>query len=237
MSTTPKRTVTVTQPLTEAEKLEYANVARALRQKRDLEAALKAEQDHYKPLIKAADAAADKAARAFEEGKEERDVFCDKLFDFDSGEVVWADAFSGEIVQRRRMTHEEKQLPLPMSARGGTPSNGEAGSTQEPHPLPEIPMVLSSGPVTRECFSCANNMTRVEQYPCAGCSLNPETPHTGDEDRWIGKDGQAAAADTDDSAMPTADTELEPDATSEKDDSDMPLLPPPLEKDAHTVAQ
>ena len=237
-----EESVTVTQPLTEAEKLEYANdMARALREKRDLEASLKAEQDHYKPLIKAADAAADKAARAFEEGKEEREIFCDKLFDFDSSEVVWADAFSGEIVQRRRMTHEEKQLPLPMSARGGTPPSDDAETVQEPELLPEMPPAAHSGPAVRECYTCTNNTTRVELYPCAGCSRNPETAHAGEEDRWDGGASESAEVplDADDgSVMPTAESDADAaEADGEDASEEMPILPPPLEEDARGFAQ
>lgn len=38
------------------------------------------------------------------------------MADYDAGEIMWLDPDSGEIVQRRVMTDEERKIPLIMEA-------------------------------------------------------------------------------------------------------------------------
>ena len=52
------------------------------------------------------------------EGNEEREIFCDKLADYNTGEIVWTDAHPPyDEVKRRKMSNEERQLPLENKAK------------------------------------------------------------------------------------------------------------------------
>jgi len=109
-----KETVTVTQELTQAEKAEYAEeMANAQGEKDRLESELDGIKKGYKRLIDAEDSRISQAAKIVRNGKEERSIFCDKVADYKSCEIVWTDAHPPHAeVQRRKMTAEERQLPL-----------------------------------------------------------------------------------------------------------------------------
>ena len=106
--------ITVTQELTQKEKAEYAEeMAAASGEKDRLEAELDGIKKQYKRLIDAEDSKISTAAKIVREGKEEREIFCDKLADYNTCEIVWTDAYGeNEEVKRRKMTAKEKQLPL-----------------------------------------------------------------------------------------------------------------------------
>jgi len=109
-------TVTVTQELTQAEKAEYAEeMANAQGEKDRLELELDGFKKQYKRLIDAEDAKISKAARIVRNGKEDRDILCNKVADYNTCEIVWSDVHTPHTeVQRRKMTAEERQLPLEM---------------------------------------------------------------------------------------------------------------------------
>ena len=74
--------ITVTQELTQKEKAEYAEeMAAASGEKDRLEAELDGIKKQYKRLIDAEDSKISTAAKIVREGKEEREIFCDKLAD------------------------------------------------------------------------------------------------------------------------------------------------------------
>ncbi|GEB79253.1 hypothetical protein DDE01_06680 [Desulfovibrio desulfuricans] len=106
--------ITVTQPLTEAEKLEYGQeMADALSQIEIYEDELDAQRKHYKRLIEAEEKRAKDASRLYLEGKEEREITCDVLKDWNTMEMVWTEAAPPHAeVYRRPMTEKEKQLSL-----------------------------------------------------------------------------------------------------------------------------
>lgn len=109
-----EETVRVTQPLTEAEKLEYGQeMADALARIEELEGELDAQRKYYKRLIEEQEKLAKDASRLWREGAEEREIACDVLKDWNTGEMVWVEACEphAEVI-RRPMTEEERQLSL-----------------------------------------------------------------------------------------------------------------------------
>lgn len=105
--------ITVTQKLTEAEKAEYADEMSVLDEEIE---ALEEERSRVSNGLKKQKDAKEEERRAMSrivrQGKEEREILCDRVADYDSGEIKWADAVTGEVVDRRPMTSEERQLPL-----------------------------------------------------------------------------------------------------------------------------
>ena len=116
-----EETITVTDPLTDAERLECGQeMADALTKIENYEDALDAERKHYKRLIEQQEKIAQTAAKLYREGKVEREVHCDLLKDWDKCEMVWFEAEPPHReVLRRPMTAEERQgsfLEKPLAA-------------------------------------------------------------------------------------------------------------------------
>lgn len=105
--------VTVSTPLTEAEKARYADEIAALDS--EIEALKDERDDVSKRLKKQIDAKEEERlelSRRVMSG-EVRTITCDCLKDYNTGEMVWTDAFPPYAeVQRRPMTAEEKQPSL-----------------------------------------------------------------------------------------------------------------------------
>lgn len=113
--------ITVTDPLTDAERLEYGReMADSLAKIEEYEDALDAERKRYKRLIEEQEKIAQTAAKLYREGKAEREVHCDLLKDWDKCEMVWFEAEPPHReVLRRPMTAEERQgsfLENPLAA-------------------------------------------------------------------------------------------------------------------------
>lgn len=106
--------IIVAQPLCEEEKLEYGQeMADALARIEEYEDALDGERKFYKRKIEEQEKIAQNAAKLYREGKEEREVFCDLLKDWNTLEMVWVEAEPPyHEVQRRPMTEEEKRPSL-----------------------------------------------------------------------------------------------------------------------------
>lgn len=109
-----QETITVTQQLTQKEKAEYAEEMAKL--DNEIEE-LEDERDSVmKSLKKQIDAMEDERrtlSKVVRGGSEEREIFCDKLADYNTCEMVWADAHPPHAeVKRQKMTSEERQLPL-----------------------------------------------------------------------------------------------------------------------------
>ena len=164
-STTPadthwlaKETITVTQELTQAEKADYAEeMANAQCEKDRLEMDLDGIKKSYKRLIDAEDAKISLAAKIVRNGKEERSILCDKVADYDACDIVWCDAHPPHVeVQRRKMTAEERQLPLEKKAK---PEADTVGADDE---LPAV----------RSCDNCRH----LEREGCeAECDIDGMT--------------------------------------------------------------
>lgn len=103
--------ITVTEPLTDAERLEYGQeMADSLAKIEEYEDALDAERKRYKRLIEEQEKIAQSAAKLYREGKAEREVHCDLIKDWDKCEMVWFEAEPPHReVLRRPMTAEERQ--------------------------------------------------------------------------------------------------------------------------------
>lgn len=103
--------ITVTDPLTDAERLEYGQeMADSLAKIEEYEDALDAERKRYKRLIEEQEKIAQSAAKLYREGKAEREVHCDLIKDWDTCEMVWFEAEPPHReVLRRPMTAEERQ--------------------------------------------------------------------------------------------------------------------------------
>ena len=118
-----EETITVAEPLTDAERLEYGQeMADALAKIEEYEAALDAERKHYKRL-ETQEKIAQTASKHYRDGKEEREVHCDLLKDWDKCEMVWVESTEHyREVLRRPMTAEERQgsfLEKPISVSPG----------------------------------------------------------------------------------------------------------------------
>ena len=89
----------------------------------ELWAALDAERKHYKRLIETQEKIAQTASKHYRDGKEEREVHCDLLKDWDKCEMVWVESTEHyREVLRRPMTAEERQgsfLEKPISVSPG----------------------------------------------------------------------------------------------------------------------
>ena len=98
-----EETITVSEPLTDAER------------------------KHYKRLIETQEKIAQTASKHYRDGKEEREVHCDLLKDWDKCEMVWVESTEHyREVLRRPMTAEERQgsfLEKPVSV---SPSDDDA---------------------------------------------------------------------------------------------------------------
>lgn len=119
-----EETITVSEPLTDAERLEYGQeMADALDQIEKYEAELDGQRKLYKRLIEQQEKIAKDAAKLYREGKEEREVHCDLLKDWDKCEMVWVESTEHyREVLRRPMTAEERQgsfLEKPISVSPG----------------------------------------------------------------------------------------------------------------------
>lgn len=105
--------ITVSAPLTEAEKARYADEMAAL--DGEIEALKDERAEVSNRLKKQIDAKEEERlalSRAVNDG-ETREVLCDCLKDYNTGEMVWTDAFPPYAeVLRRKMTEEEKQPSL-----------------------------------------------------------------------------------------------------------------------------
>lgn len=106
--------VLIALPLTEREKLDYGQeMADALAKIEEYEAELDGQRKYYKRLIEQQEKIAKDAATLYRDGKEEREIFCDCLKDWNTFEMVWTEAAPPYAeVQRRPMTPEEKQPSL-----------------------------------------------------------------------------------------------------------------------------
>lgn len=164
-STTPndrhflrEETITVSRELTQKEQAEYAEEMAALDGEiQDLED----ERDHVsKSLKKQIDSKEDKRralSKIVREGKEQREITCDLTADYNTCEMVWTDTYPPhEEVQRRKMTEEERQLPLEMKDKPEVQDQDE-DSEMEP---------------ARSCATCAhldNAPAEGEADPCTDC--------------------------------------------------------------------
>lgn len=125
-----EETITVSEPLTDAERLEYGQeMADALAKIEEYEAALDAERKHYKRLIETQEKIAQTASKRYRDGKEEREVHCDLLKDWDKCEMVWVESAEPyREVLRRPMTAEERQgsfLEKPVSVSPSSPNDDD----------------------------------------------------------------------------------------------------------------
>ena len=116
-----EETILVSEPLTDAERLEYGQeMADLLAKIEEYEDALDAERKRYKRLIEEQEKIAQSAAKLYRDGKAEREVHCDLIKDWDKCEMVWIEAEPPyREVLRRPMTAEERQgsfLEKPLAA-------------------------------------------------------------------------------------------------------------------------
>ena len=149
-----QETITVTQELTQKEKAEYAEeMAAASGEKDRLEAELDGIKKQYKRLIDAEDSKISTAAKIVREGKEEREIFCDKLADYNTCEIVWTDAHGeNEEVKRRKMTAEEKQLPLEKRTK---PDQTPQDPAQPEAEGAELDSQLQDEPMPEDAIGCS----------------------------------------------------------------------------------
>lgn len=159
--------ITVTQQLTEAEKAEYADdMAKLDEEIEALEDERSAVSNRLKKQIDAKEAERRAMSKVVREGNEEREVFCDKCADYDSGEMKWADAVTGEIVNKRPLVGEERQRHLPgvMSSMQKAKEANEAAAEQ----APEAPEAGQSESDPEFAAQCEQAFAGSEDAPEAG---------------------------------------------------------------------
>ena len=128
---------TISQKLTEAEKAEYADdMAKLDKEIEELEDERSRISNSLKKQIDAKENERRAMSKIVRQGQEEREILCDKVADYDSGEIKWADAVTGEVVDKRPMTSEERQLPLPIESMGGK----KKGATPEQEAASDAPV-------------------------------------------------------------------------------------------------
>lgn len=129
-----QETITVTQELTQKEKAEYADVMAQLdKEVSDLEYERDSTSRALKKKIDAKEEERRQLSKLVREGRAEREIFCDKVADYNSCEIVWTDAHGDhEIVQRRKMTDEERKLPLIKKTKPDQASPAQQEAAEEP---------------------------------------------------------------------------------------------------------
>lgn len=164
--------ITVTQTLTEAEKAEYADeMAKLDKEIEELEDERSRVSNSLKKQIDAKEQERRSMSTTVREGKEEREILCDKVADYDSGEIKWADAVTGEVVDKRPMTGEERQLPLPIESMGGKKVTAAA-----PDPGMDFDSLVEAAPEQdTPCETCRHWCADTENCdaPDGHCSTTP----------------------------------------------------------------
>ncbi len=98
---------------------------------------LEEDLDTYRKSINAEIKEAEKdlraASRLWHQKREEREVNCDVIADYNTGEIVWCERYYPyKEMKRRQMTEKERQLPLPMDTAPTTgPQPEEAAAPAE----------------------------------------------------------------------------------------------------------
>lgn len=124
-----RESVPVTHHYTENELRTFAQeMAMGLKEAADVEREKKNANDRFKERLTEAEGKAMIAGTKYRLGQETVHVHCNKVADYDTGEILWTDPDTGEVVQRRIMTDEERQVPLmceDVPCREDDPEDGE----------------------------------------------------------------------------------------------------------------
>ena len=109
-----QETITAVKHLTQAEKAGFADdMSKLDAEIDDLEEERDSTNKRLKKLIDAKEEERKALSKIVREGQQQREVFCDRLADYNTCEIVWTDAQPPhEEISRRKMTAEELQLPL-----------------------------------------------------------------------------------------------------------------------------
>lgn len=169
-----QETITVTQQLTQKEKAEYAE---EMAQLDDEIEELENERDSVmKSLKKQIDAKEDERrtlSKVVRNGNEEREIFCDKLADYNTCEMVWTDAHPPhDEVKRQKMTSEERQLPLEKKVK----PDHTAVDAEAPSPDAEgmdFDALTLDAETERSCKTCLHDgAVNDDGEPCESCDEN-----------------------------------------------------------------
>lgn len=197
-----EESITVTQPLSEAEKARYAEEMAALdKEIEELEDERAAISSRLKKQIDAKEQERREMSAHVNNG-EERTFTCDCLKDYGTGELVWTEAYPPyNEVQRRKMTPEEMQPSLleysekraasaPAEAEGDTePSEDDGTSFDEPEALDvdAVAGALSDAPsdaegTKNEAPADAAAAPESDTPGCASCAHQDVDPNQNPED-------------------------------------------------------
>lgn len=110
-----RESIPMTHHFTEEELRGFAQeMAGGLEEAGKIEREKKAASEDFKERLAKAEGGAILASGKYRAGKETIYVHCNKVADYGTGEIMWTDPDSGEVIQRRRMTDEERQVPIMM---------------------------------------------------------------------------------------------------------------------------
>ena len=148
--------------LTPEEKVEYAQ---------DLSEAMERRMDHketaanYSRLSREADKEAYKIKAILDAGLEEREIDCDVIGDFNTGETVWVESeWPHREIRRRPMTDKDRQLLLPMDTPKQPEPEAAAAQPVEPEPAEVTPEPEQPETVTLYGVRNFNEDTVVEFF-------------------------------------------------------------------------
>lgn len=168
-----QETITVTQQLTQKEKAEYAEEMAQL--DNEIEE-LEDERDSVmKSLKKQIDAKEDerrKLSKVVRCGNEEREIYCDKLADYNTCEMVWTDAHPPhDEVKRQKMTAEERQLPLEKKAKPDhTAVNAEVADLSPDAGGMDFDALTLDAETEKTCKTCLHDeAVNDDGEPCESC--------------------------------------------------------------------
>lgn len=171
-----QETITVTQQLTQKEKAEYAEEMAQL--DNEIEE-LEDERDSVmKSLKKQIDAKEDerrKLSKVVRCGSEEREIYCDKLADYNTCEMVWSDAHPPhDEVKRQKMTSEERQLPLEKKVKPDHAAvDAEAVDLSPDADGMDFDALTLDAETERSCKTCLHDgAADGDGEPCESCDEN-----------------------------------------------------------------
>jgi hypothetical protein len=129
-----RESIPVTHHFTEDELKSFAQeMAAGLEDAAKIESEKKFANEGFKERLGEAESKAANAGKKYRAGKETVYVHCNKVADYETGEIHWSDPDTGEVLQRRRMTDEERKIPLMMEPEPFEDEEGEPLAIIDPH--------------------------------------------------------------------------------------------------------
>lgn len=164
-----QETITVRQELSQKEKAEYAEGMALLDDEiEELETERDSVMKSLKKQIDAKEYERRKLSKVVRGRSEEREIFCDKLADYNTCEMVWTDAHPPhDEVKRQKMTAEERQLPLEKKTK---PTDVVPTSSDASEGL-DFDALTMNAEMEKTCETCVHDgAVDDDGEPCESCN-------------------------------------------------------------------